>query len=327
MGDLSCRRIFTENKILEIKDNLNEASNLIADKACIYMTGSFGRGEASIYSDLDLFIVGDHDEYGFVKLKRLDEIIIKADLIKVTERLKIPKFSGDGRYLVHYPANEIIEKLGKPDDDNSNTFTARLLLLLESKPLLGEDVYKKVIMKVIDSYWRDYEDHKSDFIPAFLINDILRLWRTFCINYEARIGKNTNSEKIKAKIKNYKLKYSRLLTCYSAIICILAIHKNNKTISSGDLAFIVNLTPTGRLEYLLKNNICISANLKIENLIKKYNDFLFTTNKPENELENEFGKPETSNFLIDEATKFGDLIFEIINLVGSGSPLHRLITV
>lgn len=55
---------------------------------------------------------------------------------------------------------DLVSTLGKPDDDASNTFTARLLLLLESKSLLGDDVYIEAIADVIASYWRDFADHK-----------------------------------------------------------------------------------------------------------------------------------------------------------------------
>src|SRR5580658_2234467 len=67
-------------------------------------------------------------------LKHLDEICIKADLIEVTRKLRIPEFSGDGRYLAHYSVHEFTKALGTPEDDVTNTFTARLLLLLESRP-------------------------------------------------------------------------------------------------------------------------------------------------------------------------------------------------
>jgi hypothetical protein len=89
--------------------------------------------------------------------------------------------------------------LGTEHDDVTNTFTARLLLILESCPLLEVAVYQVVTEEVIAAYWRDYEDHKSDFIPAFLANDILRLWRTFCVNYEARTERQPDLEKAKAR--------------------------------------------------------------------------------------------------------------------------------
>ena len=94
-------------------------------------------------------------------------ILVKADLIDTTKKLGIPEFSGDGEYLTHYTAAELIKSLGKPEDDVSNTFTARLLLLLESTPLLGDAVYTELTQDVITAYWRDYEDHKNDLCRPF----------------------------------------------------------------------------------------------------------------------------------------------------------------
>jgi UTP:GlnB (protein PII) uridylyltransferase len=185
MGELLDRRRSTDKRIKELRKQLRQAEKLAADKACVYMTGSFGRGEASQHSDLDIFIAGK-DKEGIRVLRRLDEILLKAELIKATRKLRIQDFSGDGEYLQHYSVDQLVRTLGTPEDDAKNTFTARLLLLLESRSLLGETVYKHVIKEVIRAYWGDYEEHKNDFVPAFLANDILRLWRTFCVNYEAR---------------------------------------------------------------------------------------------------------------------------------------------
>lgn len=208
MSELAERRSQTARRINELRDQLKTAEQLAVSKACVYATGSFGRCEASTHSDLDLFIAGKRDgnpgsdgKEGS-RLKTLDEICIKADLIKVTRQLGIPEFSGDGRYLVHYSVHEFTQALGTPHDDVTNTFTARLLLLLESQPLLEETVYKEVIEEVVDAYWRDYEDHRDSFVPAFLGNDILRLWRTFCVNYEARTERMPDEEKAKGKLKN-----------------------------------------------------------------------------------------------------------------------------
>ena len=92
-----------------------------------------------------------------------------------TRKLKFPEFSGDGEYLTHYTVDDLVKNLGTRDDDKTNTFTARLLLVLESRPLLEEKIYLNVISKVIEAYWEDYEDHGSAFVPAFLVNDVLRL--------------------------------------------------------------------------------------------------------------------------------------------------------
>src|SRR5437879_12377305 len=136
--------------------------------------------------------------------------------------------------MIHYSAYYLCTTLGEPEDDVTNTFTARLLLLLESRALLEENVHREVVTAVIKAYWRDYEDHKADFMPAFLANDILRLWRTFCVNYEARTERVPLEEKAKGKLKNYKLKHSRLLTCYSALLYLLAVYGDQGTVNPSD---------------------------------------------------------------------------------------------
>ncbi|HEX9167311.1 MAG TPA: nucleotidyltransferase domain-containing protein [Roseiarcus sp.] len=186
MNELENRRSFTTIRLSNLRSLLVEAEARAKDKACVCATGSFGRGEASTHSDLDLFIVGKDDQVGSnaernpprSALRRLDEICVKANLIHATRELDFPEFSGDGEYLGHYALSDLTKTLGKRQDDVTNTFTARLFLLLESCPLVGEAVYEEVVEEVISVYWRDYEDHRADFVPAFLTNDILRLWRT-----------------------------------------------------------------------------------------------------------------------------------------------------
>jgi predicted nucleotidyltransferase len=209
LSDIAKRRETSRSRLVEVQRELTESEALATGKACVYATGSFARGEASRFSDLDLFIVGKSEspqaKAGQTPppperlLKRLDEICIKAELISATRQLKIPEFSGDGEYLTFYTVRELVRSLGRPDDDATNTFTARLLLLLESTPLVEANVYTDVISEVVLPYWRDYEDHQNDFMPAFLANDILRLWRTFCVNYEARTDTDPAEKKAKRK--------------------------------------------------------------------------------------------------------------------------------
>ena len=172
MKEINRRRDFTIKRVAELRAELKDADAIAAGKACVYATGSYGRCEASEFSDLDIFIVGKNDgrEKQGSQLSQLDEICIKADLIEVSRRLRFPDFTDDGRYLVHYSLNDFTKTLGTPEDDVMNTFTARLLLLLESCSLIGSPVYQEIAGDVIAQYWRDYGDHKSDFMPAFLAN-------------------------------------------------------------------------------------------------------------------------------------------------------------
>ncbi len=157
------------------------------------MTGSLGREEAGKASDLDLFIVGASGGEA--------EICLKAELIRAVRKLQFPEFSGDGEYLQFHTIDELVGGLGTSTDDSQNTFTARLLLVLESRCLLGDEIYKKAIDSVLAKYWRDFADHAENFAPAFLANDILRLWRTLCVNYEARTETEPPEKKRGARLK------------------------------------------------------------------------------------------------------------------------------
>jgi len=110
-------------------------------------------------------------------------------------------------------------------------------------------------------------------MPAFLANDILRMWRTFCVNYEARTSKEPPRQKAKRKLKNYKLKHSRLLTCYSAILYLLAVYTKQETVSPSHAFAMTKLTPTARLEWVLDQSSLSKSHSKIRKLLKCYEAF------------------------------------------------------
>jgi predicted nucleotidyltransferase len=320
------RRSQASTRINELVSELRTAECLCADKACVYITGSFARGEAGSHSDLDLFIVSKGTKQD-PQLKKLDDILIKADLIQTTRKLGFPPFSGDGEYLTTHVVSELTGALGKPHDDSSNTFTARLLLLLESKPLLGQLVYQQIIDDVIAAYWKDYPDRKGEFQPAFIANDILRMWRTFCVNYEARTTSVPPEKKAKRKLKNYKLKHSRLLTCYSALLYLLATYVESATVHPDDVRHMVSLSPMERLEHLLGNNRWKSAHTNLEELLSHYEGFLKKTDAPEDDIVQQFLNGTFAPEYLKIDTRFGDLIWEALYKIGQGNQFFRMLVV
>lgn len=318
MGDiLNVRRTDSQERLGQFLNKINRAKEIVSGKACVYATGSFGRGEASSHSDLDLFIVGRSTEKtinGVVEerreLKNLDEICLKAELIDATRQLRVPEFSGDGEYLVHYSISQLIKTTGKPEDDVNNTFTARLLLLLESRPLIGEDVYADAIDEVISKYW-----------------DILRLWRTFCVNYEARTSREPEEKRNKRRLKNYKLKYSRLLTCYSALLYLLGVFQRNATVTPDDARAMVKFSPTERLEWILRQPHLAEGHGTTDELLRKYEEFLKDTDASEQDLIERFKDQAARRGRFAAANAFGDTMFELIELLGHKSRLHRLLVV
>jgi hypothetical protein len=248
-------------------------------------------------------------------------------LIHSTRELGLPEFDGDGEYLRCYTIEDLVKSLGRPEDDALNTFTARLLLLLESKPVLGDGVYGDVVDDVIAAYWRDYQDHKEEFIPSFLINDILRLCRTFCVNYEARTKTSPVEMKNKRRVKNYKLKHSRMLTCYSAILELLALCRRQGTVHPRDFEEVVRRTPIQRIEGLLAAEDCSAAHDHLRELLQAYEMFLQRTAVGGAALAEEFGNKEKHAVYMREANEFGNKIYSALRSVGELTPLYRHLVV
>ncbi len=330
-GIIAERRASSSERLSQLSKRLTEATTICSHRACVFVTGSFGRGEGGPHSDLDVFIAGrshrDREGNEVRELPRLDEICLKRELIVATRELKFPEFSGDGEYVKLYTIDELVRTTGRPEDDATNTFTARLLLLLESRPLIGDAVYQEAIDSAIEKYWRDFKGHEDGFVPAFLANDILRLWRTFCVNYEARTSDVPEDRKNKRRLKNYKLKYSRMLTCYSALIHLLAVHNAAGTVTPGDVRAMVAKGPTQRLEWLLTLENLSDAHGTIEKLLGQYSQFLRNTSVGEETMLERIADRATRIEYFREADSFGSTVFDLIERVGQRSPFHRMLVV
>ena len=284
---------------------------------CIYVTGSYARHEASEYSDLDLFFVHESGR----PISNIKKTLVDAEIIKLAQSLNFPEFSGDGRYLEIHSLEDILSMLGSPEDDYKNYFTARMLLLLESRYIYNESAYNKIIEKVIDSYYRDHHDHQDDFKPVFLVNDVVRFWKTMCLNYEHKRNNPDMDEntRLKAHLKNLKLKFSRMLTCYSMIAWLA----RNKATTPEDVAKAASLTPIERLNMVADEDL--SCKEIVQKLEEAYAGFLETTGKNKSDVLSWIGSAKDRKAAFEKAHTFGDLMFELIFKVSKEEILRYVV--
>lgn len=153
------------------------------------------------------------------------------------------------------------------------------------------------------------------------------MWRTFCVNYEARTQSTPPERKVKRKLKNYKLKHSRLLTCYSGLLYLLTVFSKNKTVSPVDAAMMVSMSPTERLEWMLAEPEVSSAAGLIRNLLECYEKFLSNTDAPEDDLVTKLLDKEEAKKYFESQFLFGNGIFEVFNAIGGNNRFHRLLVV
>jgi len=317
----------TADKLAQLITGLTDAGapTIVSARACVYATGSLGRGEMSERSDLDIFILRDRNVAS--PLTNLDEICLKARLVEVARQQKYEDFSGDGKYLkAHDVKEDLIGKLGTSEDDSTNVFTARMLLLLESRPILGADIYKQAIDLVVSLYWRDYAQNSTNFLPLFLINDILRFWKTLCLNYEERTGAEKHTKPGKRRLHNYKLKHSRLLTCYSGIIYLQAILcRDGGTVSPKAVMDMVSRTPTERLEDVAGWQPSMEP--AVQKIMDGYAKFLQICDANKPDLEESFSDPGFKQARFTEAKHFGDDVFHLLHLLTTGTELLRYLVI
>lgn len=300
---IKTRQAYSLEKLSQLIVEINKIQNNSFKEICIYATGSFGRNEAGEKSDLDIFLISKEE-----KISNIDSILLFSELIKINEKLGFPKFSRDGMFLEIHKLDNILD-IGSQSDDYQNSFTARMLYLLESKCIYNEKLYNDFLYKIINAYFTDFNDHEKNFRPIFLVNDILRYWRTLCLNYEHRRHReidnksDSKSTKVKAHRNNLKLKFSRMLTCYSFILDIL----NTKNQFNPDLIKeIAERTPIERMLKISDNNQ--SSKNKIKEILDLYEWFLDLMKEDDDWIY----KEENRNLAFSKSRVFGSSIFEIL---------------
>ena len=299
-ADYSLRRVAEfRDRVAAAVPELESCENL-----CIYTTGSFGRREAGEHSDLDLFFVQDGEIEAIGGRK---ETLIKADLIRLCRTLGYPEFSGEGAYLKIHTVNDLATRIGHPHEDAENLFTARMLLFLESTPLHNDSAYDRAISACAEQYFRDFSDHSTNFRPLFLTNDIMRFWKTLCLNYENARTSATQADKPKHRLKNFKLKFSRMMTCYSMLACLCDPDESN---TPEKLKVLVKMTPSERIWHITGKH---DLGDLYGSLVYEYEWFLTETDREKSSLL--AWMTENKETALRRASTFGNLIFRLLQVV------------
>lgn len=290
----------------------------------IFTAGSYGRLEASEYSDIDMFFLTGK-QADDVPEPRTKSLRIFGRVIEIADQMGFPKFSNDGEYLVILPTKNMLQELGGRRDDHENFFTARMLLLLESYCLYGKADFDEVTSEIVNSYFKDYPDHKQTFQPTFLLNDICRYWKTILLNYENKRtlrqeGKDYEQRKIRQKVKNFKLKYSRMTTCYASIA---SLGSYLAPVTVENIVDLIKLTPRQRLESIPQR--IHQTKPVINEVLDGYAWFLEMTGLKTSEIEEHFSDKQKRGEMFGKANMFGDSMFRLLQTIDQSDPKLKLL--
>jgi hypothetical protein len=330
------RKSYTDRVVQQVEQSLrtefgDEHDSLIGDHTCIYATGSCGRGEMGVGSDLDAYVVRVTDHVSSAET-------MKAAVMRANHAAGLPALDNEGRYLEMVSANQILDLLGSPRDDSEGVLTKRILLLLESRVLLGEAAHQILVDRVIDAYWTNERLHPRDYLPYMLVNDIVRYWRIVLLNHESKLRKHeieigrageisvAQRDAImlaERRYRSYKLRLPRCLTCFSALTYFLALTPTEPAhVSKDDVRHMIKLTPVERLRQLPG---MVGRDLpKVRELLDVYRCYLERTNVSKQQLTHQLlHDDQVQQDVPREGRKFTELMFQLVQELGGGRPLHR----
>ena len=231
---LRAARVRTDRRVAEACLALARQPASTRVSTCVF--GSWARGELTDESDDDWAILVSQQ--------------FEADDDDVcSERMAAAAVLGVGDqhpgaqeiFGAPFDVTKLVLKIGLDADTNTN-LTRRMLLLLESRELHGS-VRAQAIAAVLARYLS--EPVKPYRPPRFLLNDLVRYWRTICVDFEGKGGRGGDDPKWATR--NAKLRTSRKLLFAGGLVTVLLCQLKSDVEMPGFLTRWFDATPSDRL--------------------------------------------------------------------------------
>ena len=228
--------IFSRRRIVTIRESLEQKlRNEKQTETSVVAFGSYARLDASELSDLDYLIVTRDRQLSHDRWQHHVKDVIEASGIP------LPNQQGVFQGVVSF--DELCSDIGGKSD-GYDQLSRRLLHVLESRSLWGDEAYQRNIGDLLELYGADVSgDSRKNYV--FLLNDLIRYFRTVCVNY----AHTKSAEPTKWPIRNLKLRHSRVVMYVSlvAMLGVLSVYRGQD--KNDKLRELIRLTPLERLFY------------------------------------------------------------------------------
>jgi hypothetical protein len=276
---------------------------LNADKDLVVF-GSLGRKEFTQRSDVDwtLLVDGGVDASG-----NMSSAILIPKLLE-QQGFKLPGPNGAFGQITF--SHGLVHLIGGQDDSNHN-LTQRCLLLLESDVIQAAgrtnegSAYQRVLKATVSQYIANDSGYRTDnhhphYVPRFLLNDLIRYWRTICVDFAS---KQIEQDGKKWGIRNIKLRVSRRLIHLKGLLMCFECHRQ-KLGKLDAIEYLISAVQESPLAYVfsvLSNRELNISNGDMIRMFSAYDLFLEKMN------DDDYRKA-LENLKVDEA--YGNETFE-----------------
>lgn len=331
------RRAATDDVVKALRDSIDSklgesGKEVLGEDTTFILTGSAGRGEMTEGSDVDGYVIrldrpldSDHDD-----------ALLRATIAALAEQ-DLPPLDREGAFLAMKRASALVDCLGSAEDDHSNALTIRMLFLLESRPLVGETAYDAVYRRVRAAYRGTATGHEDDFLPFFLVNDIIRYWRTVLLNHEDRLRtkrfelaeEGLEGTKLSARLlahrryRSQKLRFPRCATCFSALAYLLALAPgDDDSVSPEEEEEMFLRSPLERLRGVADKQPTVTD--RVQTLVDLYARYLDRSMGDKLALIDRFEHDsDFASVVSSDGQRFTEEMFLLIQDLGQGNRLHR----
>jgi hypothetical protein len=222
--NLSAARAYTASQLASRTEALAGIDHAVV------LFGSWGREELTAQSDDDWAVLGDADDE---TLARCRTVLGGADRDPGQQDL----------FGLAFSCEDLVRNIGLDADTNAN-LTRRMLLLLESRAIAGRAAHAECFQRVLNAYLgyglRDYRP------PRFLLNDLIRYWRTICVDFEGK-RREAGGDDPKYASRNAKLRTSRKVLFAGGLLPVLLCHLRTAAEMPAFLTRQLSAPPTDRL--------------------------------------------------------------------------------
>lgn len=185
------------------------------DRFIVGVNGSYARREVTAGSDVDLFVLYRHDA---MKEAHDVQAALRGKLESAGFKMPAP----GGVFSSPLTVSMLTQSIGGMDDTNEY-ITRRMLLLLEGEWINNATQFERARTRLLEQYVG--ASIRKEQICLFLLNDIIRYWRTICVDFEYKV----QSDGKPREIRLIKLRFSRMLLFFAGVMAVGATYGLERT--------------------------------------------------------------------------------------------------